>query len=436
MERRTFVKVGALSGIGLSLASTSPLFAVGQNETINTALIGLNGRGKALTLSINSASNMKLTHICDVDSKVLDDHKGYCQKQIGYVPATEHDFRKLLDNKDIDAVAIAVPDHWHTPMAILALKAGKHVYVEKPCSHNPEEGEWLVAAQQKYGKLVQMGTQQRSAVTSQMAIKDIQDGVIGDVYNAVCWYDNTRGSIGLGKEVPVPSNLDYELWQGPAPRMPYKDNVIPYNWHWFWNWGSGEVCNNGTHEIDICRWALGENFPVQVTSAGGRFHFKDDWQFFDTQTVTYHYPGGKMITWEGHSCNGLKREGLDRGTIINGTKGSILLDRNQYVLYDLDGKEIRKQMEATQSATTDKIGFGGLDVQHMQNFSDALRLGKPLNAPIEVGNVTVTTCHLGNIAQKMGRLLNTDPETGHILNDDEAMRMWTREYENGWKPTV
>lgn len=437
IDRRAFIKASALSGLGVSvLTSSHGLFASSPLETINMAVVGLNGRGKALTISAHQASNIRLTHVCDVDAHVLEEHKSYCKEHIGYVPETERDFRKLLDNKDIDAIAIAAPDHWHTPMAILALQAGKHVYVEKPCSHNPEEGEWLVNAQVKYKKMVQMGTQQRSSQTTQMAIKDIASGVIGDAYSAECWYANTRGTIGTGKVVPVPDYLDYALWQGPAPRRPYKDNIIHYNWHWFWNWGTGEVLNNGTHEIDICRWALGVKYPVRVLSTGGRFHFEDDWEFYDTQTATFQYEGGRMITWEGRSCNGLRREGLGRGVIINGTKGSMLLDRNQYVLYDLDGKVIKKELEKEQSATTDTVGIGGLDVNHMQNFSDGVRLGSALNAPIDVGSTTVTTCHLANIAQKFGRELKVDPGTGHILGDAEAMRLWSREYESGWKPAV
>jgi len=184
-----------------------------------------------------------------------------------------------IEDKDIDALVIATPDHWHAPMTLEALKAGKNVYVEKPCSHNPAEGEMLVAAQKKYGKLVQMGNQRRSTVVANKMMEEIKEGIIGDVYFARTWYANTRGPIGFGKKAAVPDYLDWELWQGPSPRVDYRDNIHPYNWHWFWHWGTGEALNNGTHEIDVARWALGVDFPKKVVSLGGRYCFtgKDDW---------------------------------------------------------------------------------------------------------------------------------------------------------------
>ncbi len=207
-------------------------------------------------------------YVCDVESNILAKFAGATSKMMGYDPATEKDFRKILERKDIDAITIATPDHWHAPMAILGLQAGKHVYVEKPCSHNPGEGALLVEAQKKYGKLVQMGTQQRSSPHTIEIVNKIHSGLIGRAYFAKCWYDNTRKSIGYGKPVPVPATLDWDLWQGPAPRQPYKDNVQPYNWHWFRIWGTGETLNNGTHEVDVCRWALGVDYPNRITRIG------------------------------------------------------------------------------------------------------------------------------------------------------------------------
>ena len=198
-------------------------------------------------------------------------------------------FAEFSREKDVDAITIATPDHWHTPMAIAGLQAGKHVYVEKPCSHNPAEGEMLVQAQRKYQKLVQMGTQQRSSPHTIEIIEKIHAGAIGRPYFAKAWYVNNRKSIGIGKEVPVPPQLDWDLWQGPAPRRPYRDNVHPYNWHWFKIYGTGETLNNGTHEVDVCRWALGVDYPKRVTSSGGRYQFKDDWQFYDTLVTSFEY---------------------------------------------------------------------------------------------------------------------------------------------------
>jgi len=342
----------------------------------------------------------------------------------------------LIQKNDLDVVAIATPDHWHAPMAMLAAQAGKDVYVEKPCSHNPQEGEWLIDVQRKTGKVIQMGNQQRSAPTSIQAVKDIQDGVIGDVYYGKCWYDNSRGSIGTGKAVAVPDWLDWELWQGPAPRTDYKDNYVHYNWHWFWNWGTGEVNNNGTHEIDICRWALGVDYPTKVNSGGGRYAFDDDWEFYDTQVANFEFGDDKLITWEGKSCNSFKINGYGRGATLHGTKGSVFLDRNNYIVYDLNGKKVREFQEEAESATTNTIGIGALDVYHMTNLLNVIRKGEAQHSPIVEGHKSNLLCHLANISQYTGRTLNTSPENGHIVGDPEASRLWRREYEPGWEPTV
>ena len=239
-------------------------------------------------------------------------------------PKAIGDFRRALEDPTVDAVSIATPDHWHAPMAILAMKAGKHVYVEKPCGHNAREGELLVAAQRETHRVVQMGTQQRSSARTIEALQRIKDGVIGRPYLARAWYANTRVGIGKGKAAPVPKNLDYDLWQGPAPRTPYRDNVIHYNWHWFTHWGTGEICNNGTHEIDIARLALGVEHPTRVLATGGRRHYEDDWQFPDSQEATFEFAGGKTIIWQSESCNGCKTFDRSRGTAVYGTSGTLV----------------------------------------------------------------------------------------------------------------
>jgi predicted dehydrogenase len=316
-------------------------------------------------------------------------------------------------------------------MAIAGLQAGKHVYLEKPCSHNPAEGEMLLQAQQKYGKLVQMGTQQRSSPHTIEIINKIHDGIIGMPYFAKSWYVNVRKSIGVGKEVPVPAQLDWDLWQGPAPRQPYKDNVHPYNWHWFRMYGTGETLNNGTHEVDVCRWALGVDYPKQITSSGGRFHFKDDWQFYDTLVTSFTYED-KMISWEGKSCQGMKYYGRDRGSTIMGTTGTVLVDRDGYEIYDLKGNKTSEVKSGDTTSTADLIGRDSMTDAHFENFIAGIRKGKKLNAPISVGNIAVTMLQLSNVAWDVNRELHLDPKNGHILGDPEAMKMWGREYEKGW----
>ena len=328
MNRRDFVKHSAVAGLGVGIVG-APTIARGRNlaETLSVAVVGVNSRGLALAESFATATDSEVIAICDVDSRARDGCVATVAGLQDRAPRGLTDFRRTLDDPDVDAIVIAMPDHWHMPAALMALKAGKHVYLEKPCSHNPREGELLVEAEAKYGRVMQMGNQQRSAPESIEVISEIHAGLIGRPYFARAWYANTRGPIGNGVQTAVPDWLDYELWQGPAPRTPYRDNVVHYNWHWFWRWGSGEVNNNGTHEIDVCRWALDVEYPTRVTSSGGRFHYDDDWEFYDTQVCSFEFEAGKSITWEGRSCNGRPVEGRGRGASIHGENGTVGLRR-------------------------------------------------------------------------------------------------------------
>ena len=436
--RRNFIKKTSLGTIGLTSSSSNFFIGkniLGANDRINCAVVGVRSRGKAHAAAINSQNNSKIIFNCDVDDIILEDHNKWCKKNIGYVPKIEKDFRKLIENKNLDAVFIATPEHWHAHMTIMASQAGKHVYIEKPCSHNLYENELLVVAQKKYGTKIQMGNQQRSAITSMLAIDEIRNGIIGDVYKGEAYYSNNRGSIGIGKIVPVPKFLDWDLWQGPAPRVPYKDNIHPYNWHWFRNWGTGEVHNNGTHEIDICRWALGVDYPESVTSFGGKYSYQDDWEFVDNQQVTFKYKDEKFITWTGHSRGLIQPKQPGRGVTIYGSKGSIQLDRNFYKLYDLGGNLIKYEKEGAVSKTIDSRGQGGLDENHIGNLFDSIRYNKSLNAEIKDASISTHLCHLANIAQDSGETLHIDTETGKILNNI-VDNYWKREYAPGWEPKV
>ncbi len=434
-SRREFVKKSTAGAVGLSFALSAKSYSniIGANDRMNFAAVGVQGRGKALIQAVAALENTSLRAICDVDSREFDITGKLVKDLFGKKAKNHTDIRKMLESKDVDAILIATPEHWHAPMALMGAQAGKHVYVEKPCSHNPKEGEILVEAQKKYGKVIQMGNQQRSSPISIQAIQDVRNGLIGEAYYGKAWYSNGRGTIGRGKEAPVPEWLDWELWQGPAPRRSYKDNYVHYNWHWFWHWGTGEINNNGTHEIDICRWALNVDYPKTVVSSGGRYHFDDDWQFYDTQVVNYEFEEGKMISWEGRSCNNLNQYDRGRGATIHGTKGSILLDRNKYIVYDSQRNIVKEMDEAGESATTDTVGAGYLDMLHMKNFVSAIKSGEKQNSPIHEGHITNLLCHLGNYSQKLGRKLTLDTSNGHILDDKEAMSYWGREYEPGWE---
>ena len=293
----------------------------------------------------------------------------------------------------------------------------------------------LVRAQQKYQKLVQMGTQQRSSPHTIEIVEKIHAGIIGRPYFAKAWYSNERKSIGTGKDAAVPPQLDWDLWQGPAPRRPYRDNVHPYNWHWFRIYGTGETLNNGTHEVDVCRWALGVDYPERVSSSGGRYHFKDDWQFYDTLVTSFEYED-KMISWDGKCCQGMKYYGRDRGSTIMGTTGTVLIDRDGYEIYDLKGNKTSEFKVGKTTSSSDLIGRDSMTDAHFANFIAAIRKGEKLNAPIAVGNVAVTMLQLSNIAWEVNRELRLDTKDGRIQGDPDAMKMWGREYEPGWAPHV
>lgn len=439
ISRRDFVGGIAAGVAGSALASTAKSYGqiMGANGRLNFAINGLNGRGYAhLSALHNNSQTARVAFVCDPDNHIREKFMAKAQQVLGYAPKGEQDFRNALASKEVDAITVATPDHWHTPMAVLGLKAGKHVYVEKPSSQNAREGELLVEAQKKYGKLVQVGDQQRSSAYTIEMIDKIHNGFIGEAYLAKSWYANTRGPMGIGKVVPVPEWLDWDLWQGPAPRGEYKDNIHPYNWHWLRRYGTGETLNNGTHEVDVCRWALGVENPETVDATGGRYQYpKDDWQFYDTLITSFGYPS-KTIYWEGRSCQGLRDYGRDRGSAILGTKGSVVIDRGGYDVYDWKGKQTDQFRTGHHESTTDLIGADSMTDAHFANFIAAIHGQEKLHSPIEVANVSVTMLLLSNIAYFVNRKLHLDTTNAHILNDPEAMAQWGRTYEKGWEVTV
>lgn len=434
-NRRDFMKTTAAAGLGLSFSGKLPAIhgAKSPNEKIVVAVMGVVSRGGALANSFATSADAEVAVICDVDERAIAKCVKNVSERQDKTPEGEKDIRKVLERSDIDALVIAAPDHWHAPASLMAMQAGKHVYVEKPCSHNPLEGEILIKAQKKYDKVLQMGTQQRSDPRSIELVQMIREGAIGEPYYAKAWYANTRGSIGRGKPAEIPSWLDYELWQGPAPRVQYQDNIIHYNWHWFWHWGTGESCNNGTHEVDVARWALGVDYPTRVTSSGGRFHFDDDWEFYDTQVMSFEFEGGKSITWEGRSCNGHQFFGRGRGATIHGTDGSALVDRDGYIIFDHRGKEVKRNMKGEASDQLNTVGAGGLTDFHIENFNKGIKEGAELATPIDEGHKSVLLCHLGNIAQHTGETLHCNPKNGRVYDKNVMEKMWGRKYEPGWE---
>ena len=438
VTRREFLDTVATGTAGLAIASSARSYGqiLGANDRLNFAIVGLHSRAYAHLSALKAnRAEARIAYVCDVDTNTMKQFAAEAEKEMGESPKTDQDFRNILREKEIDAITIATPDHWHAPMALAALQAGKHVYLEKPCSHNPAEGALLVQAQKKYGKLVQMGTQQRSSAHTIEIVDRIHNGEIGRAYLAKAWYSNVRKSIGTGKEAPVPPQLNWDLWQGPVPRRTYTDNIQPYNWHWFKLYGTGEALNNGTHEIDVCRWALGTEFPERVSAQGGRYHFKDDWQFYDTLVTSFEY-SDKMISWDCKCCNGMKYYDRDRGSAITGTNGSVVVDRGGYEVYDLKGNKIREVKAGAVTSSGDLVGRDSMTDAHFANFIAGIKKGGALNAPVSIGNVSVTMLQLSNIAWETQRVLTLDTTDGAILHDPEAMKHWSRTYEKGWEPHI
>jgi predicted dehydrogenase len=444
--RRNFIEKIAASSAALAIGGAATGMSaksygniIGANDRIQVAMIGVNSRGKSMSATFAGQKNVSIACICDVDERAIPKAiMAAMEINPAVTPRSEKDCRKVLEDKTIDAIYIATPDHWHAPLSIMGCQAGKHVYVEKPLSHNPHEGELAVAAARKYDRVVQMGAQRRSAPILTQGIEQLHKGLIGRVYMAKTWYTNARKATFLKPEA-VPSWLDYDLWQGPAPRLPYKDGLIHYNWHWFWHWGTGEALNNGTHEVDVARWGLGVDFPTRVTSVGGRYHFKDDWETPDTQIVAMDYPGRISLVWECRSSNGRKIEGADRGIIFYGENGSMDTGDDSYKVFDLNGKLVNEvKTEPTESNNLQGRNLASpnliMDSLHVADFLDAIRNNRRPNCDVEKGYKSVLAMQLGNISWRVGRDLNIDPKNGHIIGDKEAQKLWSRTYEKGWEP--
>ena len=429
VSRRRFMTTAAVGASAVAVSARAARAANGASRKVVVGVMGMS-RGRSLAAGFAKLEDVDVKYCCDADQSRAERGAVELAKTAGdggKGPEAVVDFRRILDDKDVDILVCAAPNHWHAPATIMAVNAGKHAYSEKPCSHNAWEGEMMIQAARKANRAVQIGTQRRSGPTMQEAMQRLHEGVIGRVYEAQCWYTNQRGSIGVGKPAEAPEELNYELWQGPAPRTPYMSNRIHYNWHWFWHWGNGELGNNGVHTLDICRWGLGVDYPIHVASTGGRWHFEDDQETPDTHTVGFVFEGRKSITWQGHSCN---RRSHRKGEFVTfyGDNGAMEVDSNgAYVIYDPRDKELEKVSAPSRG-----------DREHMQNLVDAIRNEKhrELNAEVEEGHKSTLLCHLGNIAHRVSRTLHCSAENGHIQHDDDAMNLWKREYAKGWEPKI
>ena len=419
LDRRTVLKQGVASLVAPFAIRISSAQA-DANDVLRIGVMGLS-RGMAHIDCYTKIPGVEVAYVCDVDKRRLDGGvKRVRERQDAKVTAVE-DFRRILDDASVDALSIAAPNFWHAPATILACDAGKHVYVEKPGSHNPRESELMVAAARKKDRRVQMGVQRRSTPHYREAIQRLHEGELGTLRFARCWYDNARTGLGKGKQTKVPDWLNYELWQGPTRDTPFKDNLVHYNWHWHWKWGNGELGNNGVHALDIARWGMQVSTPKSACYHGGRYHFDDDQETPDTGYAVYDFGTGG-ISWDQSSCVPRRPE-KHKFVTFYGDGLTLALDDSGYSFHDEKGTQIQR--------------VDGKIVQqpHFQNFVDAIRIGAPLAAEIAEGQAAAMLCHYGNISYRTGRVMHIDRTTARIQDDAEAMKLWQRSaYRPGWDP--
>jgi len=395
---------------------------VGANDVLRVAVVGVRGRGMDHVGGFLRQNDCKIVAICDTDLSVTGKAKKAISEKNGSEPTVYQDVRKLLENKDIDIVSFATPNHWHALGTIWAVQAGKDVYVEKPVSHNVSEGRRMVEAARKYNKIVQTGTQCRSHKGIQSAMEFLHSGKLGQVFLAKGLCYKRRDSIGIQPDSAAPESLNYDLWTGPAEMKPFNANRLHYNWHWYWNTGNGDLGNQGIHQMDLARWGLNKNeFPKSVMSSGGRLGYKDQGETPNTQFVAFEYDDA-LLQFEVRGRDTNDELGVRVGDIFYGTEGVLAI--TSYTNW---------QAYMGSKLTPGATGSGGGD--HYRNFVDAVRARdhKKLNADIEQGHLSSAYCHLGNIAYRLGRKLTINPATESFVNDSEADAMLTRPYRKGFE---
>lgn len=435
MKKTALGSIGLASVPSMAMPAKSYRNIIGANDRLNVAIAGLGRRLGAFYEPIAlKESNVRLLYLCDAKLDQMDKAATKFAEHITYKPKLQQDIFKVLDDKEVDVLINAMPDHWHTPGTIMAMKSGKHVYVEKPSSCTMEENELLVEATEHYGKVVQMGNQQRSSGHTQEVIKKIHDGIIGEAYKAVAFYSNRRGNVPLQQKAAIPEGLDWNLWQGPAVHREYTSETWNYNWHWYgWNYGTAELGNNATHELDVARWALNVDYPQMVEVESAKRHFVDDgWEMYDTMLARFIFENNKQIEWDGKSRNGFNTYGSGRGVIIYGTEGSVFVNRGVHRIYDRRGELIEESKGTSNEAGVALGGGGNMSTTHVMNFFDTIRGKASANAPIDDANISMAMVHYANVSSRIGQNFEIDSKKGTMFNRD-AMLHWGKPYEDSWK---
>ncbi|MFO0947794.1 MAG: Gfo/Idh/MocA family oxidoreductase [Planctomycetota bacterium] len=419
IPRRTFLRQGTVAA-GLAAQWATRSNAADANETISVGIMGVKGRGRDLTQSLVKLKDVNIAYVCDVDESVIEPTLKVLSDAGRPTPTVVTDFRKILDDKSVDALVVATPDHWHAPATIHACLAGKHVYVEKPASHNIVEGRRMVEAARKYDRKVQVGTQRRSAEGVASLVEFLQSGALGKIHFCRTWITSMRENIGRAKDEPTPPGVNYDLWLGAAPNRPFNRNHFHYRWHWFWEYGTGELGNNGIHGLDLARWGLGVDQPLSVVSSGGKFYFDDDQITPDTQLVVYEYPGLNLV-WEHRTWSPYGINDSSFGVIFHGEKGILFTDGNIWKVEGVAGVQPQKIERA-----------GDLTQKHFANWIQSIKEDKQPSADVAIGHASTTLCHIGNISQKLGRRIHWDGAT-EAFTEEDANSLRAREYRSPWE---
>lgn len=417
MNRRYFL------GTALATAATARK-AASANEKVSVGMVGVGGRGRSLTRNFAKLPDAHVAYLCDVDQASLERAAKVVEPLQSEKPKHVTDMRRILEDRSVDAVVVATPDHWHAPATILACDADKHVYVEKPAAHNVREGRLMVDAARRNKRIVQLGTQSRSRPSTIQAIEYVRAGNIGNITAAKAWNVQLRENIGHKEDSPVPPGVDYDTWLGPAPWIPFNENRFHYKWHWHWHFGTGDAGNDGAHQIDIARWALGVNYPTEVTGMGDKFFFDDDQQTPDTMNVAFNYGGEKVLIWEMRIWAPYGMAGQDNGVAVYGSDGMVHIGRWDgrwgFKVYDKDGKMVSHD-------DADDEGD-----HHQRNFVEAIKTGAMPNADIGIGHLSSLHCHLANIVSRSGQSFRFDAETETIPAVPAANVHIKRRYRTHW----
>ncbi len=440
IDRRHFLGIGAATAASAltrrlraeeskpdkEKSANSGTKADANREPVRVAVMGVHGRGRQLLSSFMSFPEVEIAYICDPDANALPPAVKMVTDKDRPAPQTISDFRRALDDKNVDVLICAAPDHWHALSTVLACQAGKDVYVEKPVSHNIVEGRRMIEAARKYNRVVQAGTQRRSSEDMVSAVEQVRGGKLGKVHFARTWITSVRPSIGKVAVSAPPSNLDFDLWAGPAVDPQYKKNLVHYHWHWRWLYGTGECGNNGIHALDVARWGLGVDAPELVTCGGNKYFFDDDQETPDTQIATFDFADA-VIQWEHRTWTKEGIDGADFGVVFYGTEASLVVTGNGWKI--VQGNKVVEENAGA--------GRSSWELSHVRNFLDCRISREKPAADIEIGHLSTRLCHLANIAWRTRSTVKFDGKNETILDNPAAVELQGREYRHGYElPTI